>query len=135
MALVINPHDDVASAVREKAQIALIAHRPPGQPDPSQAAAAVGLNTKSQAQSADFAAENEATVKAYRSAMASYHENLTQYQADRKAEQDRYASDQAAYQAKLKADEEKRQADLAAWKASVAACKRGDRSKCAPKAK
>jgi len=126
-AALMNPADDVAAAVRQKAQIALIARRPAGEPDPSQAAAAVGLNSKEQAQSAKIAAENEADAKAYQAAMANYHQNEAQYQADRKAEQDAYAAEQAAYQSKLKAAE-KRQADLAAWNA----CKKGDRSKCAP---
>lgn len=132
-ALAINPNDDVAAGVRQRAQIALGSYGPRGQQDPSQAAAAVALNSRARDKSDQIAAENAATTKAYRDAQASYHQNLTQYQADRKAEQDRYASAQAAYQAKLKADEEKQQADLAAWKARAAACKRGDRSKCAAK--
>jgi hypothetical protein len=130
-ALVMNPNDDQAAGVRQKAQIALIARRPLGLPDPSQAAATYGLNSKAQAQSAKAAAETAANAKAYQGAEASYHQNLTQYQADRKAEQDRYAAAQADYQAKLKAADEKREADLAAWQA----CKKGDRSKCPPKAK
>ena len=75
-----------------------------------------------------LAAESAANAKAYEASMANYHQNVTQYQADRKAEQDAYAAAQAAYQAKLKAAEEKRQAELAAWQA----CKKGDKSKCAP---
>ena len=130
-AVAMNPNDDLAASVRQKAQIALIARRPAGQADPSQTAAAVGLNSKEQAQSAKIAAESAADAKAYQSAMTSYHQNLTQYQADQKAEQDRYAAAQAEYQAKLKAADAKRQAELAAWQA----CKKGDRSKCAPTAK
>ncbi|HSZ50190.1 MAG TPA: hypothetical protein VK801_01345 [Caulobacteraceae bacterium] len=130
-ALVINPNDDRAAGVRQKAQIALIARRPVGQPDPSQAAAVFGLNSKSASQSAQTAAETAANAKAFQAAEENYHQNLTQYQADRKAEQDSYATAQADYQAKLKAAEEKRQADLAAWQA----CQKGDRSKCAPKPK
>jgi hypothetical protein len=129
----INPHDDAAAGVRQGAQVALDAHRPQGQQDPSQAAAAVALNSRARATSDQIAAQNEAQAKAYQAAVANYHGNLTQYQADRKAEQARYAAAQADYQATLKAAEEKRQADLAAWKA--AACKKGDRSKCAPKPK
>jgi tetratricopeptide (TPR) repeat protein len=132
-ALAVNPNDDAAAGVRQRAQVALDSHRPQGQQDPSQAAAAVALNSRASAKSAEIAAENAATTKAYKAAEASYHQNLTQYQADRQAEQDRYAAAQAAYQAKLKADEEKQQADLAAWKARAAACKRGDRSRCAAK--
>ncbi|HEY2051750.1 MAG TPA: hypothetical protein VGH03_20605 [Caulobacteraceae bacterium] len=130
-ALAINPNDDVAAGVRQRAQIALASHRPPGQQDPSQAAAAVALNSDARTKSDQIAAENAANAKAYQSAVSSYHENLTQYQADRKAEQDRYTAAQADYQAKLKAAEQKRQADLAAWQA----CKKGDRSKCAPTVK
>lgn len=130
-ALVINPNDDRAAGIRQKAQIALIARRPLGQPDPSQAAAVFGLNSKAAEQSGRAASETEANAKAYQGAMANYHQNLTQYQADRKAEQDSYAAAQADYQAKLKAADEKRQADLAAWQA----CEKGDRSKCPPKAK
>ncbi|HEY1928178.1 MAG TPA: hypothetical protein VGG92_12000 [Caulobacteraceae bacterium] len=130
-ALVINPSDDQAAGVRQKAQIALIARRPLGQPDPSQAAAVFGLNSKSASQSAQAAAETAANAKAYQAAETNYHQNLTQYQADRKAEQESYATAQADYQAKLKAADEKRQADLAAWQA----CRKGDRSKCPPKAK
>jgi hypothetical protein len=132
-ALAINPNDDAAAGVRQGAQVALDAHRPQGQQDPSQAAAAVALNSRARATSDQIAAQNEAQAKAYQAAVANYHGNLTQYQADRKAEQARYAAAQADYQATLKAAEEKRQADLAAWKA--AACKKGDRSKCAPKPK
>ncbi|MBV8684560.1 MAG: hypothetical protein JO111_16925 [Caulobacteraceae bacterium] len=127
-ASLMDPNDDLAAGVRQKAQIALIERRPAGEPDPSQAAAAVGLNSKQQAQSAKFAAENEANAKAYQAAVVNYHQNETQYQADRKAEKDAYAAAQADYQSKLKAAEAKRQADLAAWNA----CKKGDRSKCAP---
>jgi hypothetical protein len=130
-ALAINPNDDVAAGVRQRAQIALDSHRPPGQQDPSQAAAAVALNSSAKAKGDEIAAQNAAQAKAYEAAMANYHGDLSQYQADRKAEQARYAAAQADYQAKLKAAEAQRQADLAAWKA----CNKGDRSKCAPKAK
>jgi hypothetical protein len=125
-ALVINPDDDAAAGVRQKAQIALIARRPPEQ-DPSHAAAAVGLNARART----LYPQNDLATKAHEASLAHFHEDLSRYQAERQADQDRYAAAQADYQAKLKAAEEKRQADLAAWNARVAACKKGDRSQCA----
>jgi hypothetical protein len=131
-ALAINPNDDDAAGVRQKAQIALIAHLPSGR-DPSQAAAASGLNAEARASADLVAGQNEAAAKTYQANLARYHEDLARYQADRKAEQDRYAEQQADYQAKLKAAEARRQADLAVWNARAAACKKGDRSQCAAK--
>lgn len=121
-ALVIDPDDDAAAGVRQKAQIALIAQTPPGQ-DPSQAADAVRLNAEAKARGDHAASQDEAAAKAYQA-------DLARYGAQTKADEERQAAEVADYQAKLKAAEAKRQADLAAWQARVAACKNGDRTQC-----
>jgi hypothetical protein len=126
-ALVIDPNDDAAAGVRQKAQIALVAQGPSGQ-DPSQAADAVRLNAEAKARAA---AQDGAAAEAYQASLAGYHADLARYGAQTKAEQEQHDAEVADYQAKLKAAEVKRQADLAAWQASVAACKKGDRTQCA----
>jgi hypothetical protein len=123
-ALAINASDSEAADVKARAQASIAGQ---GQEGLAEGPAA-SLNGEVKHFNDDIAARNAAKEAAFQS-------DLSQYNARVQAEADAYAQAQVDYQAKLKAQDASRAADLAAWRARVAACRNGDRSKCAKRAR
>jgi hypothetical protein len=76
---------------------------------------------------AEVAARNQAVNAELEASQAQYQAKLASYETEKASSGQAYAADLAAYQANVAAAN----AAQDAWKAAVAACRAGDRSKCA----
>ena len=81
------------------------------------------LNAQAKRFNDDVAAHNQARQAAYDAEMA-------QYQARKQSDQDAYAAQLASYNAEVQTQDRQHATDLAVWRANVAACRKGDLSKC-----
>ncbi|HXU99496.1 MAG TPA: hypothetical protein VG166_03250, partial [Caulobacteraceae bacterium] len=119
-ALAIDASDRQAADVKARAQASIAGQ---GQAGPA-AASAAALNGEVKRFNDDVAARNAGKEAAYQAGLAQYNARV---QSDAAA----YAQAHADYKAQVKALDARRQADLAAWRTRVAACRHGDRSRCA----
>jgi hypothetical protein len=94
------------------------------QAPPDSVAHADALNGQVNAHNDSIAAHNQA-------ALDDYNAKLAAIAAQKQADADAYAAQLAARQAALDAQKQQYAAAIADWQARVAACKAGDRSKCA----
>ncbi|HEY5290380.1 MAG TPA: hypothetical protein VIJ59_10155 [Caulobacteraceae bacterium] len=81
------------------------------------------LNAQAKRFNEDVAARNQAR-------QADYDAQLAQYQIRKQSDQDAYAENLRRYSAEVQAQDQQHAADLAAWRKNVAACRKGDLSKC-----
>ncbi len=118
-ALAINPSDSRAADVKARAQASIAGQGQKGLAEGS----AASLNGEVKRFNDDIAARNAASE-------ANYQAGLAQYNARMQSDAAAYAQAQAAYQVQLKDQDAHHAADLAVWRKNVAACRRGDLSKC-----
>lgn len=123
-ALTIDRTDSAAADVKARAQASIAGQGQQGLAEGS----AASLNGEVRRYNDDIATRNAARAAAYQAGLAEYNQRRQSAAAN-------FARARADYQAQIEAQEASRAADLAAWRAAVAACKNGDRSKCAKPAR